>query len=92
MLGFSPSAAAWPNIKAVADFYKSNISVAMHTFPLPYHNNGFMAAQAAHVAMNAQPNNVGLFRQIGDFFFNGVRNRSTPRCGVLVARFNSIRL
>lgn len=29
-------AAAWPNLKPVIDNYRGNMSVAVHTFPLPY--------------------------------------------------------
>ena len=45
-------AAAWPNVQAVMQYYASNISVNVHTFPLPYHTHGFLAAQAAHVVLD----------------------------------------
>jgi protein-disulfide isomerase len=59
-------AAAWPNIKAVTDHYGSNISVVLHTFPLPYHTLGFTIAQAAHVIIDQEPS---IAREFGDFMF-----------------------
>lgn len=38
-------AAAWPNIKQVTDYYAENITTTIHTFPLPYHNNGQHSAR-----------------------------------------------
>ena len=45
--------AAWPNIQSVLEYYGVNISVAMHTFPLPYHTHAFVIAQGAHVILDA---------------------------------------
>ena len=46
------SAAAWDPITSLIYNYGKNISVNVHTFPLPYHTFGFMAAQATHVVLN----------------------------------------
>jgi len=62
-------AAAWPNVKSVADYYGSNINIKLHTFPLPYHTYGFMMAQAAHVVFyNATEE---IVRSFDDYVFNG---------------------
>jgi len=47
-------AAAWPNIKQVLSYYNqpntaSNLRFYLHTFPLPYHRNAYLAAQGLHV-------------------------------------------
>lgn len=42
-------AATWPTMKSVVRAYGNNLHFIMHTFPLPYHTWGFMAAQGAHV-------------------------------------------
>ena len=47
----------WPTIKALVAHYGDNITVALHTFPLPYHTFAFRAAQGAHAiaALNSTP-------------------------------------
>jgi hypothetical protein len=47
----------WPTIKALVAHYGNNITVALHTFPLPYHTFAFRAAQGAHAiaALNSTP-------------------------------------
>jgi len=47
-------AAAWPNMKQVLSYYNqpnqaSNLRFYLHTFPLPYHRNAYLAAQGLHV-------------------------------------------
>jgi len=47
-------AAAWPNVKQVLAYYNqpgspSNLRFYLHTFPLPYHRNAYLAAQVLHV-------------------------------------------
>lgn len=72
----------------VTDFYGANITTTIHTFPLPYHNNGFMVAQAAHTAMDAQPTNAKLPRAFADFMFTN-QVRGCARHAVAVSLFRS---
>jgi protein-disulfide isomerase len=39
---------AWPSLKEVASFYGQNIDFVVNPFPLPYHDNAFLAAQAVY--------------------------------------------
>jgi len=52
--------AAWPNIKDVLNFYNpsgqaSKIRFYLHSFPLPYHHNGFYAAQGLRLINSQAP-------------------------------------
>jgi len=52
--------AAWPNVKDVLNYYNpsgqpSNIRFYLHTFPLPYHHNGFFAAQGLRLMNELAP-------------------------------------
>jgi len=56
-------AAAWPNIKQVLSYYnpqnsESNLRFYLHTFPLPYHHNAYLAAQGLHVIGDQQPSST----------------------------------
>jgi len=57
----------WAAVKDIVDHYGSNIALAIHTFPLPYHTYGFMAAQSAHVV--ASKLGASAMRKYADFIF-----------------------
>ena len=50
--------AAWPTVLQVIQAYGTQIHVRIHTFPLPYHTNSFVASQGLHVIANATNRNL----------------------------------
>lgn len=41
---------SWPPLKRALDYYSPRISLVVHPFPLPFHNNAFLACRALHIA------------------------------------------
>lgn len=41
---------AWPPLKQLFGDYSSLVSLSVHPFPLPYHDNSFAACRALHIA------------------------------------------
>ncbi|KAL0438377.1 UNVERIFIED_CONTAM: hypothetical protein Slati_2320700 [Sesamum latifolium] len=40
---------SWPPLKRAIQQYGSRVSVVVHTFPLPYHDNAFATSRALHI-------------------------------------------
>ncbi|XP_042495730.1 uncharacterized protein LOC122074825 [Macadamia integrifolia] len=40
---------AWPPLKRVLEYYGPRLSLIVHPFPLPYHDNGFVTSRALHI-------------------------------------------
>lgn len=40
---------AWPPLKQALDYYGSRLSLIVHPFPLPYHDNAFVTSRALHI-------------------------------------------
>lgn len=40
---------AWPPLKQALDFYGQRVSLILHPFPLPYHDNAFVSSRALHI-------------------------------------------
>lgn len=63
--------AAWPTLLQVIQAYGTKIHVRIHTFPLPYHTNSFVASQGLHVVANATSRNLdSIFRYATKIFEN----------------------
>ena len=61
------SKAAWPVMQElVKEWGEDNLGVILHLFPLPYHHNGFLAAQSVALAEKIKP---GTFTQMVDTLF-----------------------
>lgn len=41
---------AWPTLKKVIQDYSPHLSLIVHPFPLPYHDNSYIACRALHIA------------------------------------------
>ncbi|XP_010941346.2 uncharacterized protein [Elaeis guineensis] len=41
---------SWLPLQKAVEFYFPRLSVVVHPFPLPYHNNAFLACRALHIA------------------------------------------
>jgi hypothetical protein len=50
--------AAWSTVLQLIQAYTTRIHVRIHTFPLPYHTNSFVASQGLHVIANATNRNI----------------------------------
>ncbi|KAJ4964528.1 hypothetical protein NE237_016377 [Protea cynaroides] len=40
---------SWPPLKRALDHYGSRLSLIVHPFPLPYHDNAFVSSRALHI-------------------------------------------
>ncbi|XP_074263951.1 uncharacterized protein LOC141586565 [Silene latifolia] len=40
---------AWPPLKQALNHYASHVSLTVHPFPLPYHDNAFVTSRALHI-------------------------------------------
>ncbi|KZV20118.1 hypothetical protein F511_00975 [Dorcoceras hygrometricum] len=41
---------SWPPLKKAVQYYGSRVTLVVHTFPLPYHDNAFASSRALHIA------------------------------------------
>jgi hypothetical protein len=65
------SKASWPTILEVVQAYGIRIHFRIHTFPLPYHTNAFVASQGLHVVANVTNRDLeSIFRYTTKLFEN----------------------
>jgi hypothetical protein len=64
------SSAAWPTIKKVIAVYPTQLYFLLHTFPLPYHTNSFIANQGMHVIDRASHHNASALLAYTDLLFD----------------------
>lgn len=57
---------SWPPLKKVVDEYASRVSLVVHTFPLPYHDNAFATSRALHITNKL--NNSATYHVLEAFF------------------------
>ncbi|CAH9137789.1 unnamed protein product [Cuscuta epithymum] len=57
---------SWPPLKQALQHYGSRISLAVHPFPLPYHDNSFLCSRALHIVNNL--NGSATYRLLEHFF------------------------
>jgi len=63
-------AAGWPTINKVIAHYGNQLNFLMHTFPLPYHTNAFIANQGVHVVSKATMNLTSVHAYAALMFAN----------------------
>ncbi|MCD7458408.1 hypothetical protein HAX54_038096 [Datura stramonium] len=57
---------SWPPLKRALHHYGSRVSLVVHPFPLPYHDNAFISSRALHIVNNL--NTSATFRLLESFF------------------------
>ncbi|XP_077246675.1 uncharacterized protein LOC143886544 [Tasmannia lanceolata] len=57
---------AWPPLKQALKYYSNRLSLIVHPFALPYHDNSFVACRALHIANNV--NNSTTYPLLELFF------------------------
>ncbi|THU61567.1 hypothetical protein C4D60_Mb07t24680 [Musa balbisiana] len=66
---------AWPPLKQVVRLYSPRLAVIVHPFPLPYHNNAFLACRALHIANKLNASStfplLELFFKYQERYYNG---------------------
>ncbi|CAF3403679.1 unnamed protein product [Rotaria sp. Silwood1] len=63
--------ASWPTVLQLIQAYATRIHVRIHTFPLPYHTNSFVASQGLHVVANVTNRNLdAIFQYVTKVFEN----------------------
>lgn len=61
--------ASWPTVLQVIQAYGTRIHFRIHTFPLPYHTNSFVASQGLHVIANATNRNLDTIYRYATLVF-----------------------
>ncbi|GAB2232492.1 hypothetical protein Drorol1_Dr00011529 [Drosera rotundifolia] len=57
---------SWPLLKQAIQFYGPRVSLIVHTFPLPYHDNSFVTSRALHIVNEL--NSSATFPLLEEFF------------------------
>ncbi|XP_059287618.1 uncharacterized protein LOC132040943 isoform X3 [Lycium ferocissimum] len=60
------SKASWPPLKLALQHYGSRVSLVVHPFPLPYHDNAFITSRALHIINKL--NTSATYRLLESFF------------------------
>ncbi|KAA8537482.1 hypothetical protein F0562_027090 [Nyssa sinensis] len=65
---------SWPPLKQALDYYGPRISLIVHPFALPYHDNAFAASRALHIVNKLNPsatyNLLELFFKYQEEYYN----------------------
>ncbi|XP_020272303.1 uncharacterized protein LOC109847487 [Asparagus officinalis] len=62
---------SWPPLKKVIRDYSPHVSLIVHPFPLPYHDNSYLSCRALHIANKL--NASATYPLLESFFKNQVR-------------------
>ncbi|XP_076955184.1 uncharacterized protein LOC143629926 [Bidens hawaiensis] len=84
---------SWPPLKQAVDYYGSGlVSLIVHPFPLPYHDNAFITSRALHIVNEL--NTSATYRLLEAFFNNQERfyNAQTLNMSRVAALDQVIRL
>ncbi|PKA60770.1 hypothetical protein AXF42_Ash006404 [Apostasia shenzhenica] len=77
---------SWPPLKQVLLEYYPRVSLIVHPFPLPYHDNSYVACRALHIAnmLNASATYplLELFFQYQEKYYNGL-TRNMSRASII---------
>ncbi|KAK4374305.1 hypothetical protein RND71_004982 [Anisodus tanguticus] len=57
---------SWPPLKRALNHYGSRVSLVVHPFPLPYHDNAFICSRALHIVNKL--NTSSTYRLLESFF------------------------
>ncbi|CAN4105232.1 unnamed protein product [Withania somnifera] len=86
---------SWPPLKLALLHYGSRVSLVVHPFPLPYHDNAFISSRALHIINKL--NTSATYRLLEAFFdqqenFYGKATFNLSKASVLdeIAKFTSI--
>ncbi|XP_060173514.1 uncharacterized protein LOC132604162 [Lycium barbarum] len=85
---------SWPPLKRAVQLYGSRVSLVVHPFPLPYHDNAFITSRALHIINKL--NTSATYRLLESFFdhqdeFYNKATFNLPKASVVdkVAKFTS---
>ncbi|KAK6131317.1 hypothetical protein DH2020_034946 [Rehmannia glutinosa] len=72
---------SWPPLKKALNQYGSRVTLVVHTFPLPYHDNAFATSRALHIVNNLNTNATyhlleAFFEQQDQFYNKATFNLS----------------
>ncbi|OAY77814.1 hypothetical protein ACMD2_03165 [Ananas comosus] len=66
---------SWPPLKRAIERFAPRVSLIVHPFPLPYHNNAFLACRALYIAKKLNASSVypllELFFKNQENYYNG---------------------
>ncbi|KAL2468210.1 Thioredoxin superfamily protein [Forsythia ovata] len=76
---------SWPGLKQTLQHYGSRVTLLVHTFPLPYHDNAFVSSRALHIINKL--NTSATYGLLEEFFqhqekFYGVATVNMSRANV----------
>lgn len=85
---------SWPPLKQALFHYGSRVSLVVHPFPLPYHDNAFICSRALHIVDRLDTHPTGTYDLLEAFFkhqevFYGQATSNVSRGSVVnkVAKF-----
>ncbi|KAL2895334.1 putative 2-isopropylmalate synthase [Bienertia sinuspersici] len=83
---------SWPPLKKVLHFYGSKVSLIVHPFPLPYHDNAFATSRAVHIVngLNSSatyPLWESFFKDQEKFYNQETSNKSRTEILDLIVEF-----
>ncbi|KAJ1693049.1 hypothetical protein LUZ63_009747 [Rhynchospora breviuscula] len=66
---------SWPPLKKVVEQFSPRVSLIVHPFPLPFHNNAYLACRALHIANKLNSSStydlLELFFKYQEKYYNG---------------------
>ncbi|KAJ4732478.1 Thioredoxin superfamily protein [Rhynchospora pubera] len=66
---------SWPPLKKVVEQFAPRVSLIVHPFPLPFHNNAYLACRALHIANKLNSSStydlLELFFKYQEKYYNG---------------------
>ncbi|XP_065843149.1 uncharacterized protein [Oscarella lobularis] len=84
------SKASWPTLQKLMTQYKSQLTVILHLFPLPFHHDAFFATQAAETVIATHPSAykdfVSLMFEQQEKMKAGAVNMTEPQVMNLIAQ------
>ncbi|KAG7971603.1 hypothetical protein I3843_07G142800 [Carya illinoinensis] len=72
---------SWPPLKQAVQHYGPRVGLTVHLFPLPYHDNAFVASRALHIVNRLNTSATfdlleGFFKHQENFYNSPTRNMS----------------
>ncbi|CAO2833765.1 unnamed protein product [Amaranthus hypochondriacus] len=83
---------AWPPLKHVLQHYGNNVSLIVHPFPLPYHDNAYATSRALHIvdelnSSETYPLWESFFKYQEQFYNKETSNLTRVETVDLIAKF-----
>ncbi|KAI3472794.1 hypothetical protein Pfo_031031 [Paulownia fortunei] len=87
---------SWPLLKKALQQYGSRVTLVVHTFPLPYHDNAFASSRALHIVNKLNSLATydlleAFFEHQGDIYGKATFNKSRAAVLDQIVKFSAIK-